>query len=66
MIKIFIVFLLTALFIEGYGQNEKKENSTLTINGVSHSMNIDSARVIAKKAWIYGYPMFYNYKTIYL
>jgi len=66
MKRILIVFLLTVLFHNGYGQNKKTGNSAITINGVSHSINIDSARAIAKKAWIYGYPMFYNYKTIYL
>lgn len=66
MKKILLVLLLMVLFHIGYGQNKKLGNSTITINGVSHSINIDSARVIAKKAWIYGYPMFYNYKTIYL
>lgn len=25
----------------------------------------DSARIIAKEAWIFGYPIFYNYKSIY-
>ncbi|WP_276483818.1 DUF1254 domain-containing protein [Paraflavitalea pollutisoli] len=26
----------------------------------------DSARAIAREAWTYGYPMFYNYRSIYL
>jgi hypothetical protein len=60
------IILLTCLFFNGYGQTKKPANATITINGVSHSINPDSARTITKKAWLYGYSMFYNYKTIYL
>lgn len=30
------------------------------------TISADSARSIAKEAWIYGYPMFYNYRSMYL
>src|SRR6187402_3955584 len=69
MKKLLIILLSVFLFSGGYSQGKKPgnfNNSTVTINGKSQVVNIDSARSIAKDAWIYGYSMFYNYKTIYL
>jgi len=42
----------------------KKEKTADTITADT-SLSTDSITAIAKEAWIYGYPMFYNYKTIY-
>ena len=39
-----------------------RNNST----GVQNNLPADSVAAIAKEAWIYGYPMFYNYRTMYL
>jgi len=64
MKKLLQFLFLSVLFLNGYSQT--KTTSTITINGVSHTVNIESARAIAATAWLYGYPMFYNYKTIYL
>jgi hypothetical protein len=69
MKKLLVFLLSVSVFIDSYGQGKKAgnyNNSTVVVNGKSHIVNIDSARAIARDAWIYGYPMFYNYKTIYL
>jgi len=66
MKKVLVVILLTFLFFNGFSQSKKTGSSTITINGVNHNIDPDSARAITKKAWLYGYSMFYNYKTIYL
>lgn len=42
----------------------KKEKSGDKVTNDT-SLSSDSITAIAKEAWIYGYPMFYNYKTIY-
>jgi hypothetical protein len=53
-------WILTAvmLFTIACGRTDSKKSQT--------ALTPDSARAIAKEAWIYGYPMFYNYKTQYL
>lgn len=44
----------------------KKEYSTVEQDTKSTTaLSADSITAIAKEAWIYGYPIFYNYKTIY-
>ncbi|MDP5202249.1 DUF1254 domain-containing protein [Flavobacterium sp. DG2-3] len=43
----------------------KKETSKDSTNTANASISTDSITAIAKRAWIYGYPMFYNYKAIY-
>jgi hypothetical protein len=69
MKKLLIFLLSVFLFAEAQSQGKKPgnfNNSTVVINGKTQVVNIDSARSIARDAWIYGYSMFYNYKTIYL
>lgn len=41
-------------------QSNNKQDTTTDV-----SVSSDSITAIAKEAWIYGYPIFYNYKTIY-
>ncbi|MBS7254267.1 DUF1254 domain-containing protein [Flavobacterium branchiicola] len=43
----------------------KKEKFADATNAVDANISSDSITAIAKEAWIYGYPIFYNYKTIY-
>lgn len=43
----------------------KKDPSKDQQNTVDSPASSDSITAIAKEAWIYGYPIFYNYKTIY-
>jgi hypothetical protein len=62
MKNILIPFLSVVLFAS-CGQSSTSSTPT-TASDVAISP--DSARAIAKEAWIYGYPMFYNYKSIYL
>ncbi|WP_456311587.1 DUF1254 domain-containing protein [Pseudomonas shirazensis] len=54
---IFIAFLITT--------SCKKEQATDQTQINNATFSPDSITAIAKEAWIYGYPMFYNYKTIY-
>jgi len=57
------VFLLIVLFISVTAC--KKEQSADNKNTADTTTSLDSITAIAKEAWIYGFPMFYNYKTIY-
>lgn len=43
----------------------KKETTKDAEIAGNKSISSDSITSIAKTAWLYGYPMFYNYKTIY-
>lgn len=44
----------------------KKDHSTAKQDSTSTAvLPSDSITAIVKQAWIYGYPIFYNYKTIY-
>lgn len=43
----------------------KKEQSIEKADAKIANISADSVTAIVKEAWIYGYPMFYNYKTIY-
>lgn len=43
----------------------KKDKAADNTSNESTTLSADSITAIAKQAWIYGYPMFYNYKTIY-
>lgn len=52
-----IVFLITTAC--------KKETALDKTNTADNSVSPDSVTAIAKEAWIYGYPVFYNYKMIY-
>lgn len=52
-----VVFLaLTSCKKDHSGENQKNTDT---------EASADSITTITKEAWIYGYPMFYNYKTIY-
>lgn len=54
-----IIIALIALTSCKKDQSKDKQDATDTI------VSSDSITAIAKEAWIYGYPIFYNYKTIY-
>jgi len=56
------IFLLIVLFLSITAC--KKDHSSDNKNADT-AISSDSVTAIAKQAWIYGYPMFYNYKTIY-
>jgi len=56
-------FLLVVLFLSM--ASCKKNSSTDNNKTTDTATSSDSITAIAKQAWIYGYPMFYNYKTIY-
>ncbi|HKO78355.1 MAG TPA: DUF1254 domain-containing protein [Flavobacterium sp.] len=55
--------ILFALVSVSFFACQKKENNSITEQN-STAISADSARAIAKDAWIYGYPIFYNYKTV--
>ncbi|WP_125721312.1 DUF1254 domain-containing protein [Flavobacterium ustbae] len=58
-----ITYLLSILFLAATAcKKDPSKDSTATGN---KAISSDSITAIAKQAWIYGYPMFYNYKTIY-
>jgi len=57
------ILLLIVLFLSVTAC--KKDQSADNKNATDGSISSDSITAIAKQAWIYGYPMFYNYKTIY-
>lgn len=53
--------LIIVFFVVTACKKETKDS----VNTSSTAIASDSITAIAKQAWIYGYPMFYNYKTIY-
>ena len=53
-----IISLLAFTACKKNSSNDQKESTDTAIS-------TDSITAIAKEAWIYGYPIFYNYKTIY-
>lgn len=55
------IYLLGCLWVVTVTACVQKQGPSAAFN-----LSPDSARAIAKQAWIYGYPMFYNYKSIYL
>src|SRR4030095_9036747 len=57
--------LIIALLFISCTEN-KETASTITSYGPGHGVSPDSVRKIAREAWIYGYPMFYNYRSMYL
>ena len=57
-----LAFLAVVLFLAIACKKDKKEEMVVAPDG---TVSADSARAIAKEAWIYGYSIFYNYKTIY-
>ncbi len=58
-LKTLVFPLLVAWTITSCQQANEGSKSAVTTSA-------DSARSIAKEAWIYGYPMFYNYRSMYL
>lgn len=55
----FLIIVLLTLNACKKDQSKDKQDTADT------SISSDSITAIAKEAWIYGYPIFYNYKTIY-
>lgn len=56
-------FLIIALLSLTACKKDQSKDNQNTVD--SSSLSSDSITAIAKEAWIYGYPIFYNYKTIY-
>ncbi|WP_431241405.1 DUF1254 domain-containing protein [Flavobacterium sp. P21] len=58
---------LTSLFVVAFliFTSCKKDHATDNQSNADKATSTDSITAITKEAWIYGYPMFYNYKTIY-
>jgi hypothetical protein len=69
--KKLLQFLLPAILLAACGQ---KKTTTIGSSDTNASMTIltpanispDSAKAIAKDAWIYAFPMFTNYRSMYL
>ena len=61
--KKFLIISCIAMFVACGGNTDKKN---VAENSASGAVTPDSARLIAKEAWIYGYPIFYNNKAQYL
>lgn len=55
----FLIVALLAITACKKDQSKDKQDTADT------SISSDSITAITKEAWIYGYPIFYNYKTIY-
>lgn len=55
------LLLITLLMLSACKKDQSKDKQDTTDLSVSS----DSITAIAKEAWIYGYPIFYNYKAIY-
>jgi hypothetical protein len=53
-------FIVTLLAVTACKKEPSKDNQE-----TANALSTDSITAIAKEAWIYGYPIFYNYKTIY-
>jgi hypothetical protein len=53
-------FIVALLAVTACKKESSKDNQETT-----NELSPDSITAIAKEAWIYGYPVFYNYKTIY-
>ncbi|WP_286971998.1 DUF1254 domain-containing protein [Flavobacterium sp. UBA4854] len=53
-------FIVALLALTACKKEQSKDNSEN-----ANATSTDSITAIAKEAWIYGYPIFYNYKTIY-
>ena len=62
MKKQITLFLSILILIVVSCKKDKKDEAVVNSDA---SISVDSARLIAKEAWIYGFPIFYNYKTVY-
>ncbi len=64
--KKIIIALLPVLLLAACNNNSNTTTASSDSTATGAGIAMDSARAIAKEAWIYGYAMFYNYKSIYL
>ncbi|MDO6760402.1 DUF1254 domain-containing protein [Tamlana sp. 2_MG-2023] len=53
-----LIFFISLLFLASCKNNDKNVPSK-----IENTVSADSARAIAKEAWIYGFSVFYNYKS---
>lgn len=60
--KNLIAFFIIALLAITACKKDQSKDKQITADT---SISSDSITAITKEAWIYGYPIFYNYKTIY-
>ena len=61
------LWYLSVIILASCGQNTNSSAPSASVDSTGNtSVSQDSIRMIAKEAWIYGYPIFYNYKSIYL
>lgn len=67
MKKTLLLAIFVCVIFFGYGRDTTAETAQpTTVNAAVGQLNPAEARAIAKEAYIYGFPMVVNYKTMYM